>query len=101
MKLIATRSFEFAGRALGVGDVFDATERHGKVLKAAKRATDAPPPPPEPPAAKIRTRAMVAEPAPAPAVVEQVAAPMDTVTAEPIVPVPNRYSRRDMRAEGE
>ena len=99
MKLIANRNLEYGGRSLRAGESFEASERHGKVLKAAHRASDAPPP-------------IAAAPV----------KPMDTGDAEAIVPVrrgPGRppkarpvyeapaaeyggfYTRRDMRAEDE
>jgi hypothetical protein len=98
--LIAKRALSYGGRAYQAGETFDASYAHSKVLKLTKRAEDAPPP--EPPApqperpavARTRTRAIEAETAPAPA-------PMDTENSAPIAPPARRYTRRDMRAEGE
>jgi hypothetical protein len=42
MKLIATKSMRFAGRSLNIGDEFEASEKNGKLLKAIKKADDAP-----------------------------------------------------------
>ncbi len=43
MKLIATKSLRYAGRDLQAGDEFDASsDRDGRVLKAIRKATDAP-----------------------------------------------------------
>jgi hypothetical protein len=42
MKLIATKSMRFAGRSLNVGDEFEASEKNGKLLKAIKKADEAP-----------------------------------------------------------
>lgn len=56
MKLIAARALTYGGRSFGPGEAFEASETHGKVLKAIRKATDAPAaapePPPAPPAAE-------------------------------------------------
>lgn len=42
VSLIALRPHRYGGRRLITGQVFDATPKHAKLLKAIKRATDAP-----------------------------------------------------------
>ncbi len=90
MKLVAMRDLSYAGKLVRKGDVFEADNRFGKVLKAVHRAVDhvepAAAPPPRP--AKARVAAPVplpAEPAPA-APAEPVLAP---AAAVPEAPVPS------------
>lgn len=42
VKLIAKASYAYAGQALSVGDVFEASERDAQILKVTGRADDAP-----------------------------------------------------------
>jgi hypothetical protein len=59
--LIATKAMRYGGKALVPGDSFQASSRNAKLLKAIRKADDAPPPPPPPPApteAEIRLTAL-------------------------------------------
>lgn len=42
MKLIATKPLLYAGQSLNVGDEFEASEKDAKLLKAIRKAEDAP-----------------------------------------------------------
>lgn len=72
MKLVATKSMRFGGRSLNVGDVFDASDKHGKLLKAIKKASD---------------------------VVEPTNADADVDDRKEVAKKAAKYKRRDMRAE--
>jgi len=81
MKMIATKSFTYAGKPRKPGDEFDVTGRDVRLLSAVGRAKPAPPPPPPKPVKR------------------------DTVAEEPAAqpdeakPRKGRYRRRDMKAE--
>lgn len=70
-QLVATKAFRYAGRALVIGDAFEAGARDAKLLMAIGKAKDAPPAP---------------------------ASAHDGDTAED-QPKRGRYTRRDVRAE--
>lgn len=66
MRMIASKPFSYATRRLKAGDVFEASNRDGRVLLAARRARvlDAlPAPAPEIPA-RLRRKAVAEEPTP-------------------------------------
>ena len=42
MKLIASKPLLYAGQSLNVGDEFEASEKDAKILKAIRKAEDAP-----------------------------------------------------------
>lgn len=97
MKMVALKSFTYAGKRINPGDPFDAVGRSdARLLKALKRADDAPPPTPpaaEPPPPPYRSRALVAD---------DVAAPTATAAEKPtaVAPAAKRpYKRRDTVAE--
>lgn len=45
MRLSATRELRYGGKTFASGEQFDASLAHAKLLKAARKATDAPPEP--------------------------------------------------------
>lgn len=82
MKLIAKKSFSYGGKQLQPGEAFEATDKHGKLLKAIRKAEDAD----ATAAGDIQPRARPRRPA--------------GRTGEMKFPdAPNTYGRRDMRAE--
>jgi hypothetical protein len=94
MKLVAQREFRYAGKLVKPGDTFEAAEKHGRVLKAARRAVDAKDKEPE------------AKPAAAPAEPVRAAAGESVEAWQPSLSgfagegAPRRrYQRRDVVAE--
>ncbi|CAB3758560.1 hypothetical protein [Paraburkholderia humisilvae] len=84
MKMIATKSFTYAGKSRRPGDEFDVADRDVKLLAAVKRAKPAPQSPP--PAKPVKKRDMTPE-------------QPDTPQADEGKPRKGRYRRRDVRAE--
>jgi len=84
MKMIATKSFTYAGKSRRPGDEFDVADRDVKLLAAVKRAKPAPP-------------ALV--PAPRPSRRDMAPEQPATTEANESKPRKCRYRRRDVRAE--
>lgn len=105
MKLIAKKSFRYNTRELNAGDAFDASDKDARVLKAIRKAEDAPDQGSSVDAPKPRARGAqagrtgrmqfpeqpkAAAPTPAPVTAEPEVKPLST---------DGFYSRRDLRAE--
>lgn len=89
--IVTCRELRYAGKSYLKGARFVATDKHAKVLKAIRKAADAPPP-----AAPVRK---VAETAPPPIVAEPLADPVTEASDVELARPRRLYGTRRMKAE--